>query len=127
MCAGYIQVCHVIVSPSSTDLSHNKLGDNAGRAIGKLLNGHSPKLVTVELSNNLIGEQGGVSIGHALHNNGIVRELNLRMNRLGDEGTQSILKALQGKNDSLLTLNIGSNGMGEASAQALSEVTDFGH
>ncbi|XP_064389859.1 dynein regulatory complex subunit 5-like [Halichondria panicea] len=121
---GRLIISHLLDHPSLSvlDLSHNKLGDNAGRAIGKLLNGHSPKLVTVELSNNLIGKQGGVSIGHALHNNGIVRELNLRMNRLGDEGTQSILKALQGKNDSLLTLNIGSNDMGEASAQALSEM-----
>ncbi len=106
-----------------TDLSHNKLGDSAGRAVGKLLNGHSPKLVTLELCSNMIGAQGGVSIGHALQNNEVLKELSLRLNRLGDEGVQSIFRALQeGKNTSLQALNVGSNGMGEPSAQALSEV-----
>ncbi len=86
------------------------------------MNGHSPKLVTLELCNNLIGGQGGVSIGHALQNNDILKELNLRLNRLGDEGVQSIVRALQDKNTTLSTLNVGSNGMGETSAHALSEV-----
>jgi len=62
------------------ELSHNKLGDGAGRALSKLLNGHS-NLHTLDVSNNCIGGQGGVAIGHALANNTHLVCLNLRLNR----------------------------------------------
>ena len=67
--------------PTHPDLSHNKLGDGAGRALGKLLNGHCPRLTVLDVSSNQIGSSGGVSIGHVLQNNTTLRELNLRMNR----------------------------------------------
>ena len=104
-----------------TDLSHNKLSDGTGRALGKLLNGHCPQLSILNISNNSIGTSGGVSIGHALQINGTLKELNLRMNTLGDEGVQPIWKALL-KNTTLVILNVGSNNIGEPSAPALSEV-----
>lgn len=104
-----------------TDLSHNKLGDGTGRAIGKLINGRCPNLTVLNLSNNLIEAIGGVSIGHALQNNGTLKELNLRMNNLCDEGVQPIFKALV-KNTTLDSLNVGSNNIGESSAPILSEV-----
>ena len=63
-----------------TDLSHNKLGDSSGRALGKLLNGHSV-LRVLDVSNNNIGAVGGSSIGHALQNNTTLKLLNLRFNR----------------------------------------------
>ena len=103
------------------DLSHNKLGDGTGRAIGKLINGRCPKLTVLNLSNNLIEAFGGVSIGHALQNNTTLKELNLRMNSLCDDGVQPIFKSLY-KNTTLVTLNIGSNNIGESSAPVLSEV-----
>ena len=65
---------------SIAELSHNKLGDGAGRALSKLLNGHS-NLHTLDVSNNCIGGQGGVAIGHALANNTRLVCLNLRLNR----------------------------------------------
>ena len=99
------------------DLSHNKLGDGTGRAIGKLINGRCPKLTVL----NLIEAFGGVSIGHALQNNTTLKELNLRMNSLCDDGVQPIFKSLY-KNTTLVTLNIGSNNIGESSAPVLSEV-----
>ena len=75
-------VCAVAsYTPSHADLSHNKLGDGAGRALGKLLNGHAPSLTCLDASSNSIGETGGVSLGHALQGNSTLRELNLRMNR----------------------------------------------
>ena len=64
------------------DLSHNKLGDGTGRALGKLLNGHAPKLTRLDVYDNAIEGIGGMSIGRALQNNSTLRELNLRMNRL---------------------------------------------
>ena len=65
-----------------SDLAHNSLGEGAGRALGKLLNGHSPQLTVLDVSDNQIGSTGGVSIGHALQDNTTLTELNLRMNRL---------------------------------------------
>ena len=111
-----------LVSSLCTDMSHNKLGDGSGRAVAKLLNGHAPKLASVDLSDNLIGIQGGVAIGHVLQLNNTLRELNLRMNGLYNEGVQPIVKALE-RNTSLLCLNIGSNNVGESSAPALSDVS----
>lgn len=67
-------------TPFSVDLSHNELGDGAGRALGKLLNGHC-HLHNLELANNTIGALGGSSIGHALQNNSTLLRLNLRLNR----------------------------------------------
>ena len=54
-----------------------------GRALGKLLSGHSPQLTVLDVSDNQIGSSGGVSIGHALQDNTTLTDLNLRMNRLG--------------------------------------------
>ena len=51
-----------------------------GRALSKLLNGHS-NLHTLDVSNNYIGGQGGIAIGHALTNNTHLVCLNLRLNR----------------------------------------------
>lgn len=102
-------------------MSHNRLGDGTGRAIGKLINGRCPKLTVLNLSNNLIEAMGGISIGHALQNNTTLKELNLRMNSLSDEGVQPIFKAFY-KNTTLAILNVGSNNIGESSAPVLSEV-----
>ena len=63
-----------------TDLSHNKLGDGMGRALGKLLSG-STVLTILDLSDNLIGSMGGAAIGHALQINTTLKHLNLRLNK----------------------------------------------
>ena len=65
---------------SATDLSHNQLGDRAGRALGKLLNGRC-SLHTLDVSNNTIGPVGAASIGHALQSNTTLINLNMRLNR----------------------------------------------
>ena len=61
-------------------MSHNKVADGAGRALSKLLNGHS-HMHTLNVCNNCIGGQGGIAIGHALANNTHLTSLNLRLNR----------------------------------------------
>ena len=61
------------------DLSHNKLGDASGRALGKLLNGRC-SLRSLDVSDNMIGSVGGTSIGRALENSNL-EYLNLRLNR----------------------------------------------
>ena len=119
------------------DLSYNKLSNGAGRALGKLLNGHSV-LHTLNITSNSIGSIGGISLGHALNVNTTLTHLNLRLNRyvckiitnvacncrLGDEGVQPILKALM-KNATLVSLDLSSNDFGEATASILSEVHNF--
>ena len=63
------------------DLSHNKLGNRSGRALGKLLSTPTCLLESLVLINNEIGVEGGKAIGHALKVNVNLRRLNLRMNR----------------------------------------------
>lgn len=118
-------VCVILPTFHPSDLSHNKLADGTGRAVGKLLNGHAPKLTSLNVSNNVISGQGGVSIGHALQNNTTLQRLNIKMNNLDDEGVQPFLKALL-KNSTLICLDVGSNCVGESTAPALSEVSIFG-
>ena len=65
---------------SIIDMSYNKLGDGTGRAVGKLLNGHSV-LTTLNISNNCIGSIGGISLGHSLQTNTTLTHLNLKLNR----------------------------------------------
>lgn len=127
-------------------MSYNKLGDGTGRALGKLINGHS-MLTVLNVSNNSIGSTGGISLGHALQTNTTLTHLNLKLNRynknnnlkctiivlfalfnyscmlyrLGDEGIQPVLKALM-KNLTLISLDISSNDFGEPSASLMSEV-----
>ena len=47
--------------------------------------------------------------------------MNLRLNRLGDDGGQTMCKALM-KNATLEELNLGSNDLGEPTAAALAQV-----
>ena len=63
-------------------MSYNKLGDGTGRALGKLINGHSV-LTVLNVSNNSIGSIGGISLGHALQTNTTLTHLNLKLNRYG--------------------------------------------
>ena len=67
-------------SYASTDLSHNCLGDGTGRALGKLLKGHS-RLESLDVSDNNIGRDGGSAIGHALENNMTLKKLSLKLNK----------------------------------------------
>ena len=61
-------------------MSYNKLGDGTGRALGKLINGHSV-LTVLNVSNNSIGSIGGISLGHALQTNTTLTHLNFKLNR----------------------------------------------
>ena len=70
---------HTYLSLRLTDLSHNKLGDASGRALGKFLNGHSV-LKSLDVSDNMIGHVGGISIGRAIQS-AHLECLNLRLNR----------------------------------------------
>ena len=56
------------------------MSDGAGRALGKLLNGHCC-LKCLDVSDNDIGRDGGFAIGHALEGNTTLKTLNLRLNK----------------------------------------------
>lgn len=50
--------------------------------------------------------------------------MNMRLNRLGDDGGQAMCKALV-KNTTLVELNLGSNDLGEPTAAALAQVGEW--
>ena len=62
------------------DLSHNKIGDSGGRAIGKLINGRC-RLEELDLRDNKIKALGAAAIGHGLGKNSTLAVLSLRLNR----------------------------------------------
>jgi Ran GTPase-activating protein (RanGAP) involved in mRNA processing and transport len=72
------------------DLSHNLISDRGCRALGKFINGKHSQLETLNLCNNLIRSQGAQALAHALVKNTKIKTLDLRLNRLGDEGGQAI-------------------------------------
>ncbi|VEL36080.1 unnamed protein product [Protopolystoma xenopodis] len=91
--------CRVLVShllDHSTlqvlDLSHNLIADRGGRALGKLLNGRC-QLVSLRLANNWLHGPGGQALAHALSKPACkLIELNLRLNRMQDDGGVAIGK-----------------------------------
>ncbi|XP_059213160.1 dynein regulatory complex subunit 5 isoform X2 [Centropristis striata] len=100
------------------DFSHNVIGDQGARAIGKLLT--RSQLETLNLCDNNIRGPGAKAIAHALSKNSTLLSLNLRLNRLRDEGGEAIGKALL-NNNTLLHLHLGANELTALTAMALSK------
>jgi len=71
----------------SLDLSHNKLGDACGRALGDYLL-VAATLRKLDLSWNNFGGGGARAIALAMGTNASVRELYLAHNKFEDRGTQ---------------------------------------
>ncbi|VDD74543.1 unnamed protein product [Mesocestoides corti] len=90
-----VLVGHLLDHPSLKvlNLSHNLISDWGARALGKLINGRS-KIECLDLLNNRITPEGGEALGHALSKNAkFLRKLNLRLNKLRDDGAIAIAKA----------------------------------
>ncbi|KAI8843930.1 hypothetical protein BJ741DRAFT_589591 [Chytriomyces cf. hyalinus JEL632] len=68
------------------DLSHNKIGCAGARGVAKVLASSNCLLTHLDISNNHIKQGGAHSLGKALQVNSSLIHLNLRMNRLGDDG-----------------------------------------
>lgn len=88
---------HLVNHPTleCLDLSYNFIGDRGARALAKLIGGGSPtSLRTLILTSNRLQATGGLAMAHALAKPTcqLVR-LNLRLNRLADDGGVAIAKA----------------------------------
>ncbi|XP_051880921.1 dynein regulatory complex subunit 5 [Pristis pectinata] len=100
------------------DLSHNLIGDNGSKALAKLL--LKSKLETVNLCNNQIAAFGAKAISYKVRRFSTLRSLNLRLNRIGDEGGEAIARALV--KSSVEDINLASNEVSEHVAVVISEV-----
>ena len=69
---------------TSLDLSHNKIADRGVKAIARLLDDRCV-VISLNLSDNHVHADGGKYFGRALKLNVSLQNLNLRLNRLGDE------------------------------------------
>ena len=77
-------------------------------------------LTTLNLRFNRIGDEGAVALGDALRGNGVLKTIDLRYNVIGFEGAAAIAEALRG-NGVLKTLNLRNNYIGDAGATAIGE------
>jgi len=116
-------ISHLLDHPSLESLSfeQNLISDRGARAVGKLLNGHAPRLQHLNLCNNDVRPAGALAVAHALCKNTTLQSLNMRLNHIGDDGGQAVCKALL-KNVTLKTLDLESNEMTEPSAALLAQV-----
>ncbi|TRY60408.1 hypothetical protein DNTS_007170 [Danionella cerebrum] len=113
-------VKHLLDHPclQEIDFSHNHISDRGAQALGKLL--IRGRLKKLNVCNNQIRVAGVTALAQALsRNNCSLQFLDLRLNCVGDEGTEALSLALR-KNGSLEHLNLGGNQLSEASAVALS-------
>ncbi|KAL3314831.1 T-complex-associated testis-expressed protein 1 [Cichlidogyrus casuarinus] len=93
------------------DLSHNFIEDRGARAIGKLLNERS-RIRKLILKNNGIRAAGCHAISYPLFKNACELEyLDLRLNRIQDDGAINLGKALS-KTTTLKVLDISGNDIG---------------
>jgi Ran GTPase-activating protein (RanGAP) involved in mRNA processing and transport len=104
---------------SSIDLSMNDIGDKEAIILANALKSYCD-LLYLNLSMNKIWDIGVESLAKAL-NHGILRELNLLANNIGDNGAFILASALA-TNNTLETLHLNSNSIGNAGASALAEV-----
>ncbi|CAG09190.1 unnamed protein product [Tetraodon nigroviridis] len=112
-------VKHLLDHPSlrTLDFSYNLIGDKGAKAISQLL--IKSRLETLRMCNNSVGEQGATAIAQALSQNPTLRSLNLRLNRLQDEGGEAIARAL--RNSSLSHLHLGANELTQRTAVTLAK------
>uniref|UniRef100_A0A1I8IXH7 Dynein regulatory complex subunit 5 n=1 Tax=Macrostomum lignano TaxID=282301 RepID=A0A1I8IXH7_9PLAT len=112
--------CRILISRLLDHPGLEELDLSGGPCARKFLNGHS-KLVRLDVTDNLVRAQGAQALAHALLKNRTLRQLSLRLNRMGDDGGQAIGKALI-RNDVLEDVDISSNELTEPTATVLAQV-----
>ena len=99
-------------------MTYNKIGDEASRALAKVLSLPTTNLTHLLLGNNKIGVEGALALAKALTLNNTLQHLDLRLNFFGDEGANAIcLQAC--KNVNLESLNLSGNGLKSDSVPAI--------
>ncbi|ESN93843.1 hypothetical protein HELRODRAFT_88074 [Helobdella robusta] len=105
---------------STLNLSHNSISDKGMSTIStSLLNKHSfVRVQSIDLTNNSIKYAGVKVLAKELETNDKLLKLQLRMNKIGDEGGSLILIAMA-RNKTLNFLGLGSCDLGDMSAEAI--------
>ncbi|RIB13472.1 hypothetical protein C2G38_2197742 [Gigaspora rosea] len=103
---------------TSLDLSANKLGPEGGRALANVLCNNTT-LISLSLWNNKLGLEGAIVLADAFRKkNNNLRDLNLRCNNLGPGGGKVFVEALRG-NFILKNLNLRNNRLGLEGKEAI--------
>lgn len=84
-----------------------RISDRGLRALAKLIDRHSV-ISWLDLSDNQLRTDSGRALGRALSHSQALVHMNLRLNRLGDEGCQAIFDALC--HQSVLAVSVSSGG-----------------
>lgn len=77
--------------------------------------------MALDLTDNLVTEEGGEHLARALRSNETLAELSLRLNRLGDEGAVPLIQSAA-RHPILQSLDLSSNGLGRAAADAFASL-----
>ncbi|KAF8565567.1 hypothetical protein P879_07421, partial [Paragonimus westermani] len=119
-------VNHILHHPTleCLDLSHNFIGDRGAKALAKLISEQN-RLRTLILTDNRLQATSGLSLAHALVKSSCQLErLNLRLNRLMDDGGVAIAKSML-RNTTIKELNLAANDLNETTASYFAHV--LGH
>ena len=101
---------------TEVDLSHNSVG---AAAIAALASVGSPEMVMLNLSHNgLRGVEAGEALRQVVLSMPKLNQLQVGMNRLGDEGGVKLAEAVRGGSITLSKLSVPSNGLGDQAAYA---------
>lgn len=106
---------------TTLDLSHNKIGSLGSRYLGRILSLPGCVIMSLDLSDNLLDSESGQYLASALRRNDTLADLSLRLNQLGDAGAVPLLEAAAG-HSCLQSLDLASNGLGRASAEAFASL-----
>ena len=79
-------------SITQLDLSHNKISNHGVRMLATMLMNPNCVLARLSLADNQIHVEGGRYLGRGLRENSSLLELNVRLNRLTDEGLRMMLE-----------------------------------
>ncbi len=79
-------------SITQLDLSHNKISNHGVRMLATMLMNPNCVLARLSLADNQIHVEGGRYLGRGLRENSSLLELNVRLNRLTDEGLRMLLE-----------------------------------
>ncbi|KAG6948002.1 hypothetical protein JG687_00015745 [Phytophthora cactorum] len=97
------------------NLSHNSIGERGGTLLGAMLTNPACTMLSLDVSWNNIRRSGAVALGIAMRTNTSLRTLYMSMNRCGDGGGEQLAAALA-CNTTLTELDLSHNALTGASA-----------
>ncbi|KAL9259047.1 RAN GTPase-activating protein 1-like protein [Drosera capensis] len=110
---------YMLTNLTEVNLSYLNLEDEAAKAVAIALEKSAASLEILELAGNDITVKAASSLGSCVASKELLTKLNLAENKLGDEGTVLVAKALEDGPDQLIELDLSSNSMRRVGARVL--------